>query len=301
MSLSRTLRCFHSAAWRHFLCGLLSCTALLAASTGSAQSSRILATGGASTVEGAAGGGIVPWAVLTGYGSENEWGASAFATQLRLSDYALDTRGFALSYDNRVELSYARQHFDLGTLADALGISGHSFRQDIYGLKLRVAGDLIYGTLPQLTLGVQHKEHRDFAVPAAVGALRATDEDYTFSAAKLWLAGAFDRNVFANVTARYSRANQGGLLGFGGDLGDSRELLLEGSAGLFLNRHLAVGVEYRQHAERLGFSPQHAWRDVFIGWFGSKRFSLVAAWADLGTIATLPDQHGWYVSLALAY
>ncbi|MES2604177.1 MAG: DUF3034 family protein [Pseudomonadota bacterium] len=266
-----------------------------------ADSSRILGTGGASTIEGAAGGGIVPWAALVGYGSEGEWGAAAFSTQLRVTDYSLDAKGLAISYNNRVEVSYARQNFDLGTLGDALGLSGHRFRQNVFGLKYRVSGDLIYGTLPQFSVGLQHKNHLDFAVPALVGGLRDSDDELYVSAAKVWLAGVLDRNVFLNITARYSRANQAGLLGFGGDLGDKRDVLLEGSGGFFLNRKLALGMEYRQHPENLGFSPQDAWKDVFVAWFPTKHLSVVAAHADLGTVATLPDQRGWYVSFAVSY
>ena len=263
--------------------------------------SRILATGGASSIEGQAGGGIVPWAVLSGYGSEGEWGASAVNTQLRLSDYALDVRGVSVSYDNRIELSYARQSFDLGTLADALGISGAGFRQDVFGLKYRIAGDLIYNRLPQISLGIQHKRHLDFSVPQSVGAIDDSDTEIYLSVAKLWLAGVFDRNVFVNANARYTGANQAGLLGFGGDLGDSRELVWEASAGLFLNHNVALGAEIRQHPDNLGFSQQDTWKDVFAAWFVNKHFSLIAAYADLGTVATLPEQSGWYLSAEFSF
>ena len=43
------------------LCGLLPALA-------GAEQGRLLATGGATSIDGAAGGGIVPWAVLAGYG-----------------------------------------------------------------------------------------------------------------------------------------------------------------------------------------------------------------------------------------
>ncbi|MES2627136.1 MAG: DUF3034 family protein [Pseudomonadota bacterium] len=280
---------------------LLSAAFTLFSASHTFADSRILATGGASTIEGAAGGGIVPWAVLAGYGSGDEWGTAAFSTQLRIEDYSLDTVGAAVSYNNRIELSYARQNFDLGTLGDALGMPGHRFRQDVFGMKYRLAGDLIFNRMPQITLGLQHKKHLDFAVPTAVGALRDSDNEIYLSAAKLWLAGLFDRNVFLNVTGRYSRANQAGLLGFGGDLNDDKELLLEASTGLFLTRKLALGVEYREHAENLGFSAQDDWHDVFVGYFVNKHLSLVGAFADLGTVATLPDQKGWYMSFAFAY
>ncbi|MEQ8663606.1 MAG: DUF3034 family protein [Gammaproteobacteria bacterium] len=263
--------------------------------------SRILATGGATQLEGQAGGGIVPWAVLAGYGSSGEVGATAFLTHVELDDYALDAAGAALSFDNRVELSVARQQFDLGTLGDALGLPDKELRQDILGLKLRLAGDVIYGRLPQFAFGVQYKRHLDFGIPAAVGAVRRRDADFYLAATKLWLAGPFDRNVFANATLRYTRANQGGLLGFGGDRDDSRDLVFEGAAGIFLTRHVAIGCEYRQHPDNLSFSDQDPWMDAFVGIFPNKHVALVAAWADLGTVATLDSQQGWYLSLEVAF
>ena len=200
-----------------------------------------------------------------------------------------------------MELSLARQEFDLGTLGKALGVPDKELRQNIFGMKLRLYGDLIYGRLPQFAFGMQYKDNLDFGIPSAVGARHDSDADFYLSAAKLWLAGPFDRNVFANVTLRYTRANQGGLLGFGGDQGDSREVMFESALGVFITRHIAVGAEYRQQPDKLGFSPQSDWFDAFVGVFPTKHVSLVAAFADLGTVATLPDQRGWYLSLQLAF
>ncbi|MGE0858595.1 MAG: DUF3034 family protein [Gammaproteobacteria bacterium] len=287
--------------------GLLCALSLLVAQCARAEApalphnSRLLATGGATMVEGQAGGGIVPWAVLAGYGSSDEFGASGFYTHVDLRDYSLDAFGVAASWNNRVEVSLARQEFDLGTLGRALGLDDHELRQNIVGLKLRLSGDLIYGRWPQLAAGLQYKHNLDFGIPEAVGARHDDDVDVYVSAAKLWLAGLFDRNVFGNVTLRWSRANQGGLLGFGGDRGDGRELLFEGAAGIFLTRHVAIGGEYRQQPDKLGFSPQSDWFDAFVAVFPCKHLSVVAAYADLGTIATLPDQRGWYLSLQLAF
>ena len=44
-----------------------------------ADGGRLLATGGVTQLEGAAGGGIVPWAVIGGYGTRDEIGATGFA------------------------------------------------------------------------------------------------------------------------------------------------------------------------------------------------------------------------------
>ena len=90
---------------------------------------QLLATGGVSTIEGSAGGGVVPWAVLAGYGTSDEWGGSAFASTLNTGDYRLDVAGGALTFNNRLELSLARQSLRLSTLGPALGLGAIRLEQ----------------------------------------------------------------------------------------------------------------------------------------------------------------------------
>lgn len=262
---------------------------------------RLLATGGASSIEGSAGGGIVPWAVIAGYGTDEQWGGAAFATRVEVRDYALTSQGVALGWRNRVELGVARQHFGLPTLADALSLPTRRFRQDIVHAKLRLTGDLVYTPMPQLTLGAQHKTQRDFLVPALVGAQDDAGVDLYLAASKLVLGAAGGRHLLLNGTLRRTRGNQTGLLGFGGDRDDGYALVGEVSAAVLLSPRWAVGLEYRQKPDNLGFAREDDWKDVFVGWFPNKRVAVVAAWADLGRIATLDDQEGWYVSLQLSH
>ena len=79
--------------------------------------SRLLATGGASTIEGSAGGGIVPMAVLAGYGAQEEQGAVAFASYVDTGDYQLEVVGGSWSWRNRVELSAHSASSDAVVLA----------------------------------------------------------------------------------------------------------------------------------------------------------------------------------------
>ncbi len=262
---------------------------------------RMLATGGASTIEGAAGGGIVPWAVMSGYAARDEWGGTAFATRVDTGDFRLDSYGAALSFGNRIEVSVARQRLDMDALTKAAGLPDKTLNQDIYGLKLRLFGDLIYDQLPQVALGAQYKRQRNFLVPSVVGAERDSDTEYYLAASRLFMGAVGGYNLLLNGTLRYSRANETGLLGFGGDRRDSRSLLKEGSAVLLLNPQWALGVEYREKPDNLSFAGESDWQDVFVGYFPSKRLALVAAWADLGEIATLEDQQGLYLSLQLSY
>jgi hypothetical protein len=258
---------------------------------------RLLATGGASSIEGAAGGGITPWAVLSGYGERGEWGADVFATRVETGDYRLDVAGVGLAFDNRIELSYARQRFELGTLARDLNLPENSLSQDVFGLKVRLFGDLIYDQLPQVALGIQHKRQKDFLIPSLIGAQRSEDSEAYLTASRLLLGGAFGYNLLINGGVRYSRANELGLLGFGGDRRDRHSLLKEGSLAVLFNPHWALGIEYREKPDNLSFAGESDWADVFVGYFPTKNLALVLAYARLGEIATLDNQDGVYLSV----
>lgn len=254
--------------------------------------SRLLATSLASSVEGGSGGGIVPWATIAGYGSDTEVGGSAFYSRVDLDDFRLDTRGVAVGLFNRVELSYARQTLDV----DALGLA---ISQDVFGAKARIAGDLVYNALPQLSLGMQHKRNRDFTVPELLGAQRDSGTDVFVSASKLLLGAVGGYNVLLNGTVRRTEANQMGLLGFG-NAGGRTNTVFEGSAAIMPNRHWAIGYEFREKPNALT-TREDNWRDLFVAWFPSKRVSLVVAYADLGDIAGFTKQSGWYASFQFTH
>lgn len=277
---------------------LLACAATQPAG---AEGSRQLATGGASTIEGSAGGGIVPWAVISGYTTREEIGATAFATRVDTGDYTLSASGATVGLFNRVELSVAREDLDLIALGPALGLPGAHLRQNIIGAKVRLVGDVLYTKWPQISLGVQYKKQKDFTIPGLVGADDDSGVDVYLSATKVFLGGFGNFNAFINGTARLTRANETGLLGFGSTNHTGRHLNLEASTGVLLSRRFAIGAEYRQKRSNLAGLPEDAWRDVFIGWFPNRHFSVVLAWADLGTVATLRNQTGWYLSLQGAF
>lgn len=260
-------------------------------STGAAEAgSKVIATGGASTIEGSAGGGIVPWAVINSYASSDEWGATAFATQVGVDDFTLNVAGASISYDNRWELSFARQTFKLDSI-------GGELKQDVLGLKYHLAGELLYTTLPQISLGLQYKKHRDFALPQAVGARDDSGLDLYISASKVLFNQLAGRNLLLNATVRASKANQTGLLGFGTANDNNYQLLFESSAVVLLTNQVALGVEFRQKPNQLAFAREDHWRDLFAAWFINKHVSVVAGYADLGSIAGFSSQQGYYLSL----
>jgi hypothetical protein len=259
--------------------------------------SRLIGTGGLLQVEGAGGGGLVPWATMSGYADTDQWNLSAAVSHVNVDDFSLDVGALAASWNNRVEVSLARQRFDLQDLGAALGRPGQNLEQDVLGLKFRVLGDFVYGDAPQVSLGVQYKRNRHGGLVQSLGARDDSGIDLYASVSRVFLAGVGDRNAFANATVRLTRANQLGLVGFGGAVGNDYEPMLELSAGVFLSPRIALGAEYRQKPDNLAGIREDDWVDVFVAMYPNKHVSLVAAWVDLGDIAGQGDQQGAYLSV----
>lgn len=264
--------------------------ALLVSGATLAEGSRVVATGGGTMIEGSAGGGIVPWAVINGYGSSGEWSATAMATGVYVDDFTLKVIGASLSFDNRFELSAARQTFDLDTMGGELG-------QDIFGVKYKLAGELLYTAMPQITLGAQYKRVDDFTIPQAVGARDDWGLDLYVAASKVFFDAIAGRNVLLNGTVRATKANQTGLLGFGTQANHDYQFVFEASAAVLLTDNVALGIEYRQKPDELAFAREDDWQDVFLAWFINKHLSVVTAYANLGSIAGFEEQRGWYLSV----
>jgi hypothetical protein len=268
--------------------------------TAATAGTRLLATSGVSQVEGAAGGGLSPWAVIAGAGSRDQIGASAFATRVQTrGGYVLETGGAAIGLYDRVELSAARWRFGLSDT-----VPGQSIGMDVFGVKLRVLGDAVYDAdswQPQVSIGVQYKRNRDMLVPNLVGARHSSDTEPYVAIAKLWLGAAGGYNLFTNVTLRGTRANQMGLLGFGGDRGDSLRLQPEASIAVLPRDNLAVGIEWRAKPDLLSAAPETRALDVFVAWWPCANFSLTAAYLDLGQIANKTSQRSSYLSAQLQF
>jgi Protein of unknown function (DUF3034) len=256
---------------------------------------RLAATGGIMNLEGSAGGGLTPWALIAGLGTDSEIGASAFCTRVKPQDFRLDSCGVAAGFYDRVELSVARQAFNLGATAP-----GQNIDQTIVGGKVRLFGNAVLdqdSLWPQLAMGLQWKRNSDFdLIPRALGAKHADGVDLYLAATKVWLDGPLGRSWLADVTLRESNANQMGLLGFGGPSGNYH-LLAEGSVGLFLSDYCIIGGEYRQKPNNLPVFREDDFKDVFLAFVPAKYFSVTLAYADLGNIANRAAQAGSYVSI----
>lgn len=291
-----------------------SSTILLAlAAAAQAGEGKLLLTGGVSAIEGVAGGGLTPWAVTGSYATADEFGGTAFVTGVKTRDYALRASGAAVSWNERIEVSIARQDFDARDNLAPLGLTGLRLRQDIVAIKLRVAGDAVLDSdtwMPQVAVGAMHKRTDAGALgPTLFGPLGARDSgtDFYVSATKLFLM----QGVLGNLTLRATKANQNGLLGFGGVAADRYRLMPEVSLAVLVDRTLAIGLEARAKPDNLnqsvlgaGALKEDDWFDVFLAWAPTKRASLTLALVDLGRIAPGVQprrQTGAYVSAQLAF
>lgn len=258
-------------------------------------SGRLLATGGVTQVEGSAGGGLVPWAVLAGYGTDEQIGGAAFYTRVQSDDVLLQAYGASLSFLQRLELSVARQRVDVDDPVN------EDISQFILGGKVRLFGDLVYTPWPTVAAGVQYKRNLDFDTPDAVGAKSRDGVDVYLAASKLFLNGVFGFPVLLNTTVRATRANELGLLGFGGPGHNTYQPMFEGSAVLLVTRHIAVGAEYRMKPDNLPGLAEDDWMDAFVAVFVNKHLSLVGGYTRLGDVALWNNQDSYYFNVQAGF
>jgi hypothetical protein len=265
------------------------------------DSGKLLATAGVTQVEGAGGSGLVPWALITGYETRDAIGANTHYTFIGLSNYNLHSGGAAIGLYDRVELSYTHLWFDTLSTGKALGLgSGFTFEEDVFGAKVRLIGDAVYDQdswLPQLALGLQYKRNDSPVILKAVGARASEGADFYLAATKVLL----DQSLLLNGTVRFTRANQFGILGFGGDRNSGYNPEFEGSIALLLDKRTAVGGDFRSKPDNLGFAKEERAFDLFLAYFFNKNLSATLAYVDLGDIATRRNQDGVYVSLQLGF
>lgn len=261
---------------------------------------KLLLTNGITSIEGASGGGLTPWATIAGNATRDGIGVQIAATAAEVRDYDYRNLSVAIGAFDRVELSYARQQFDTNKVGGMLGLGNDfKFDQDVFGAKVKLAGDLVYAApaMPAIALGVQYKRSLDAPVVAAIGAKHRAGVDIYATASKLFLS----HSVLASATIRATKANQSGLLGFGGDRSDRHSIQFEGSLAYHLSRKVAVGAEYRTKPNTLGIAREDDWFDVFAAIAITRNVTATAAYTDLGSIATRPKQRGVLFQLQTSF
>lgn len=267
--------------------------------TGVFSGGKLLLTNGVATIEGASGGGLASWSTIAGREMDRGIGASGHFTAIELPDFGWRSYGFAIGVADRIELSYARQNFDTRAVGAALGLGrGYTLNQDVYGAKIKLFGDAIYGAplIPQIAAGAQYKRSLDPAVVGLLGATSRDGVDYTLSATKLLL----EHSILVNATARLTKANQAGLLGFGSTAGEGYQLQFEGSVAYQLSSRAVFGAEFRTKPDNLGLGEDD-WFDLFAAYALTDNLTVSAAYVDLGSVATFPDQRGGFLQAQIAF
>ena len=295
-----------------FVAGLLESPLSHADNAFGGDEGKFLLTSGFSDIDGAGGGGLVPLALISGYGSSDSWGANAHFTSVQLKDFQVRAYGVTVGLFDRLELSYTRQNLEVtGTPLDGLGVD-----QDVAGLKLKLLGDAVYNQdswLPQLALGAEYKKNdgiRDAQHVGLPGLVNPTqlgaDSEH---AADIYLAGTkvfLAQSLVANLVVRATKANQLGLLGFGGDRHSGYSFEPEGTLAYLVTRRIAVGAEFRSRPHNLSVDNEsNAW-DLFVGWTPTKNISLVLAYLNLGSILApvtqvTRKQDGAYLSIQAGF
>lgn len=288
-----------------------------------AETGKLLLTGGVSSIDGAAGGGLTPWAVIGSNATADQIGGTAHISRAVVNDYALTTYGAAIGVADRIEFSIAEQNFDASPVVGVNGLgfhvnNGQHIKMDIVGVKVKVAGDAVLDSdtlMPQIAVGMEYKGTHAGSFAPVIAALGAKDNglDFYASATKLFLA----QGILVNATLRATKANQNGLLGFGGALGkDKYRLMPEFSVAYLLSRKVVIGAEYRfkpNNLEKVGNTlplpagglREEDWKDLFIAYAPTKNISVTLAYVDLGHIAPVlvknRKQTGVFLSTQLAF
>ncbi len=157
-------------------------------------------------------------------GADRRPGHRCRGRRLRFCDLRLDPgfraahrRAPASTWTTAWRSRSARQRFDAGSV-----VPGLTLGQDIVGLKVRLAGDAVFEPdrwLPQIAARRAVEAHPGFRcrfrAPSARRAARMSI--CTSRRPRLYFAALAGRNVIVDATLRRTRANQFGLLGFGGD------------------------------------------------------------------------------------
>lgn len=286
---------------------------------------KVLATGGVSMIDGAGGGGITPWATITGYGTKDGINGDVHYTYANLPNYALNSGGVAVGFWDRFELSYTKQVLTTGSTFNTVGLAtttlggliddgafglvgdlndslslglpsnegieafNTTIKMDVYGAKVRLFGDAIYNSdnlIPQVAVGAFYKDNENDALLETLKANKTKDWEAYISATKIF----FPINTLVNVTARYTSANQTGLTGFGNEEGNEKEVRAEVSLAYLLRKDTVIGLEWAQHGDNV------SGESVQLGGIDVTSLGPVLDAAGLGALQgnLTQDESDWY-------
>ena len=244
-------------------------------------------------IEGAADGVLTPGPQLAGDGEAV--GGTVAINHARLTDAHFTTLAANIVLDDRLELSAAQANLGFGSSDDA--------RQNVFAARVRVLGSADSPLGPAASVGISHRRQRDFGLERSLGAsqpARRNDWDTMLTVGTGQQLGPAQA-LLLHATARYTRANAGGLLGFGGDRDDSHRLQLEAAFHASVSPRLTLGTEYRQQPDYLPEDLGDAWWTAYLGYATSATVHVTAGWQDQGRLGGAPRQRGPFIALRGRY
>ena len=236
-------------------------------------------------IDGQAGGGIVPWALLS---------SGPTVAYTRISTQNLDINSLAIntSFANRVEVSYARNM--LNDNGSTLGNSNNTDNVDNFGIKVKIND--MSDSMPQFAVGAVYKKVSgnlyDNVLSPGLGVNNSSTDLYGAVSKIVNIGG---KNVLLNGVLRASKADELGLLGFGGGstagAPSGYKIEPELSAEIFAASNVVVGAEYRKMPNFSvagvtdGILHPNSAYDFHVVYVANKTFTLTAAYANLGEVA----------------
>ena len=255
-------------------------------------------------VDGQAGGGLVPWALLSS-------GPTVAISHLNTQNLGVNIIAANTSFANRVEVSYA--HSMLNVTGSSLA-NNNIDAVDNLGLKVKLndMGD----SMPQFALGLVYKKASgnlvDNVLTPALGVDSSSTDAYG-AATKIVTVGG--KTVLLNGVLRATKANQMGLLGFGGGTTAGAKtgysIEPEVSAELFAADNVVFGAEYRAQPSNSvagtdGVLHQNSAYDLNVVYVANKNLTLTAAYVGLGQVAPAAtgssnNQNGMFLQAQVSF
>lgn len=258
-------------------------------------------------IEGSAGGGVVPMALM------HPQGPLISYTNLTTQNFGIQSIAVGGTVADRAEVSLGHLMTTVPASYAAFYGTDNRITVNTFGLKIKVLD--MSDSAPQVALGLQHKSSSGSLLNTlkTAGAISGTSGTDVYAAAtKVVTIGG--KGVVLNGVLRATKANQMGILGFGGGTAaggkTSYSVEPELSVGAFLTDNVIFGGEYRAKpnnisstAAGLGIKEEAAYT-LFMAYIPNKNMTITAAYANLGqvgasqaAVAGTAKQDGMYLQL----
>lgn len=239
-------------------------------------------------VEGSAGGGVVPMALM------HPQGPLISYTNLTTQNFGIQSIAIGGTIADRAEVSLGHLMTTVPTIYCTAGFcTDNRITVNTLGLKVKVLD--MSDSAPQVAIGLQHKSSSGslLDVLQTAGAISGkSGTDVYAVATKVVTMGG--KGVVLNGVLRATKANQMGILGFGGGTAaggkTSYSVEPEVSVGVFLADNVIFGGEYRAKpnnisaaAGGLGVKEEGAYT-LFMAYIPNKNMTITAAYANLGQV-----------------